>query len=138
MQSDTRALEMYIRAAELGHAEAFDHIGYYYRQGIVVEQDKSKGLEYCEVAAKKGSLEAHQVLADFHGRNGNAELLLNHLKVAASAGYQESMDRLMWCYKKKLLSKEELTQTLHAFQTSSNEMKSKDRDEARVISKEWE
>ena len=36
-------------------------------------------------------------------------------------------------YKQKLMPKEELTQALRAFQLSSNEMKSKDRDDARVI-----
>lgn len=53
--------------------------------------------------------------------------------MAASAGDQGAMDTLMYAYKKqkdKYLSKEELSQTLRAFQTSKNLMKSKDRDEA--------
>lgn len=53
------------------------------------------------------------------------------MKVAASAGDKEEMDRLMRFYKGKLLSKEGLTQTLRAFQNSKNAMKSKDRDDAR-------
>ena len=47
-QSDTKSLEMRICAAELGLANAFDHIGYCYEEGIVVEQDKSKALEFYE------------------------------------------------------------------------------------------
>ena len=39
----------------------------------------------------------------------------------------------MKAYKDKLLLKEDLAQTLRAFQISSNEMKSKDRDVARLI-----
>ena len=137
-QSDTKALEMRIRAAELGNPNAYAIIGNYYRQGKGVEQDKSKTLEYLKVAAKKGSIEAHQTLARCNVRNGNFDKGMRHWRVAASAGDQDSMDDLMKAYKAKLLSKEELTQTLRAFQTSSNELKSKDRDEARVISKEWE
>jgi len=62
LQSYTRALEMYICAAELGNAEAFEKIGSCYHTGIAVEEDKSKALEYWEVAAKKGCIKA-QVLS---------------------------------------------------------------------------
>ena len=39
----------------------------------------------------------------------------------------------MNAYKDESLSKEELTQTLRAFQASSNAMKSKDRDDYRLF-----
>ena len=107
-------------------------IGNLYVAGAVVAQDVSKGLEYCEIAAKKGSVQAHQYLALFHERNGNIQLCIKHLRVAADAGDKETMDTVMAFYKAKELSKEELTQTLRAFQNSSSEMKSKDRDEART------
>ena len=55
-QSDTKSLEMYIRAAELGDAEAFEEIAEHYRMGKVVERDASKAMEFYEVAAKKGSM----------------------------------------------------------------------------------
>ena len=133
LQSDTKALEMCIRAAELGLSNAFADIGYHYRRGIVVEQDGSKSLAFYELAAKRGSITGHQVIAQFYGMNDNTmKKSIKHLKVAASAGDQESMDGLMQLYRKKELSKEELTQTLRAYQASINNMKSKDRDEARV------
>ena len=44
---------------------------------------------------------------------------------------------LMERYKSKLLDKEVLTKTLRAFQTSSNAMKSKERDEARAFLQEF-
>ena len=90
MQSDTKTLEMYIRAAELGFPNAYTDIGYHYRRGIVVEQDGSKSLAFYEVAAKKGSMYAHKILAKFHGNNGNNQKCIEHLKVAASAGDKES------------------------------------------------
>ena len=129
-QSDTKSLEMRICAAELGLANAFDHIGYSYQEGIVVEQDMSKALEFYEVGAKKGSILAHHNLASFHGTNGNIQVCIKHLKVVASTGDQDSMDYLMKLYKRNKLSKEDLAQTLSAFQTAKNAMKSKDREDA--------
>jgi len=133
IQSDTKSLEMRICAAELGLANAFDHIGYSYEEGIVVEQDYSKALEFYEIGAKKSSVQAHRFLARFHVRNGNDQIGIKHLKIAASAGDKQSMNMLMIYYKDDLLSKEELAQTLRAFQTSNDAMKSKDRDEAKAM-----
>jgi len=94
----------------------------------------SKALEFYEVAAKKGSLEAHKELSKFHKRSGNVAEVIKHSKVVASAGDKEAMDSLMSAYGYKLLSKEDLAQTLRAHQASNDLMKSKDRDHARVVS----
>jgi len=130
-QSDTRSLEMIIRAAELGHAPAFGYIGKCYQRGICVEQDAFKALLYYEIATKKGSFHAHKQLASYYGTN-EVQRSIKHLKVTASAGDQESMDVLMKTYKKNTISKEDLAQTLRRFQAASNEMKSTDRDDARA------
>lgn len=129
-QSNTKALEMFIKSAELGNAPSYFKIGQAYKEGIGVEQDESKALDFYEVSAKKGYFFAHKFLADFHGRNGDIHTSMRHIKVTASAGDQESMAMMMKFYKDKLLSKEELTQILRAHQTSSNELRTNDRDEA--------
>ena len=50
IQSNTKALEMYIRAAELGNTEAYLNIGCCYELGIVlVERDISKALTFYEL-----------------------------------------------------------------------------------------
>ena len=136
-QSDTKALEMYIRAAELGNVNACVGIGLCYKKGTAVERDVSKSIEYLEVAAKKGSLIAHQYLATLNERHGNIQTSIKHVKVAASAGDQDSMDDLMKLYKEKALSKEDLTQTLHAFQTAKDLMKSKDRDAIKAMQEQY-
>lgn len=135
IQSYTRSLEMSIKAAELDHVEAFVMIGWYYEEGIVVEEDTSKAVEYYEVAAKKGSVLGHLELSRFYEEMGPMGDMqhVDHLKVVAKAGDQESMDNLMKAYKDNLLSKEELTQTLREFQISNNKMKSKDRDDVRAF-----
>jgi len=89
-QSDTKALEMYIRAAEIGCAEGYLYIGRYYERDIVVEQDISKALEFYEMGAKKGSIGSHRELAQFYGTNGDMMKGIEHLKVTASAGDKKS------------------------------------------------
>jgi len=54
LQSYTRSLEMYISAAEIGHANAYTNIGTFYEAGLVVEQSVNKAVEFYEIAAKKG------------------------------------------------------------------------------------
>ena len=132
IQSNTKSLEMSICAAELGFAGAYEKIAVYYGLGIGVEVDESKAIEFWEVAVKKGSIIAHHQLAMVNGTIGKIDESVKHLKLAACAGYQVSMDGLMKAYKFKMLPKEELTQTLRVFQASSNEMKSKDRDDSRA------
>ena len=135
IQSNTKAFQMYICAAEIGYTEAYEKIGFYYQQGIAVEQDMSKAFAFYEVASKKGSVHAHKKLAKFHAINENVQQCIEHTKVAANAGDKDSMDMLMGIYKKQILSKEELTQTLRAHQASINGMKSEDREKAKVIQK---
>lgn len=81
---------------------------------------------------KKGSVFAHHVLAVYE-KNMNIDKSIKHLKKAASAGYQPAMNNMMKAYKDNKVSKEELTQTLRAFQVSNDLTKSKDRDDARLI-----
>ena len=135
MQSDTKSLEMLIRAAEFGHGEAYLRIGEYYDDGLVVEQDISKMVAFYEVSAKKGYVQAHRYLALFHAKNWNNKKSFEHMKMAASAGDKDAVDLLVKSYKieNSPLSKEELTQTLRAFQAANDNMKSEDRENARLI-----
>ena len=134
-QSDTKSIEMYICAAELGNAQAYALIAHYYEAGNVVAKNMSRAFAFLHKAAKKGSLFAHQHLAIYEEKM-NIQKSINHYKVAASAGYKDAMDRLMRFYKDKVLSKEDLTQTLRAYQASSDITKSNDREEARAFFKE--
>jgi len=137
IQSDTKSLEMYIRAAELGCADAYGWIGSYYHDGTAVEQDTSKALDYFVISAKKGCITSHKLLARMNegieSVYESIEHSIGHFKVLASAGDKDSMDILMDKYKEKALSKEDLTLTLRAFQTSNDAMKSNDRENARLI-----
>ena len=90
-------------------------------------------MAFYEIGARKGSIYAHGILTSFHGENGDFQTSIKHMKVVASAGCQDSMNGLMLYYRANSLPKDDLTQILRAFQISSNEMKSKDRDDARAF-----
>ena len=135
IQSDTRVLEMYTRAAELGSARAYGNIGIYYQDR---EQDFSKAFAFYEVGAKKGCLISHaqraRALALHYGPNGSkVHEIVRHLKVLACSGDEDAIDGYKEEYKNKKVSKEDLTQTLRAYQASYDAVKSKDRDNARDI-----
>jgi len=133
-QSDTKALEMFICSAELGHADAYSAIGIWYQGlGTVLERDLSKAVAFDKVAAKKGAVIAHLTLAHFYTNTGDNNKRIKHLTVAARAGDKDAMGKLMDAYRDKQISKEELSQTLRASQASINEMKSKDRDDASLL-----
>jgi len=108
-------------------------IGKFYEDGTLVEKDVSKVFKFLEVAAKRGDALAHNLLALYEEDIGNMNKSIKHLKVAASAGHKKSMDALMNLYRDKLLSKDELTQTLRAYQASNDLTKSQERDDAREL-----
>ena len=128
-QSDIKAIEMYIRAAELGEAEAFIHIGRHYDNVILVQENVPKALEYYEVAAKKGAIAREETE---HMSPMWRRLLthksIQHRKVLACAGHKES-----YRVDTAFISKEELTQTLRTYQRSSDELKTDDREHARLV-----
>lgn len=129
IQSDTKTFEMLICAAELGHAPAFGMIAHLYEEdNTVFSQNISKTLAFGEIGAKKGDVKAHIIIATQRFEAGDYDNSIKHLKVAANAGHQGAMDLLMEHYKNSLLPKEDLAQTLRAYQASSDQMKSPERE----------
>jgi len=57
-QDSAKALELWHRAGELGHDEAYCNIGYAYNNGLGVEIDKKKAKHYWELAAMRGDAKA--------------------------------------------------------------------------------
>ena len=62
LQSDTKALEMYICAAELGNAQAYALIAHYYEAGNLVAKNMSRAFAFLHKAAMKGSFTATNIL----------------------------------------------------------------------------
>ena len=53
-QNRAKALELWHRSAELGYAEAYASIGYFYKNGTRVEIDETMAQHYFELAAMRG------------------------------------------------------------------------------------
>ena len=82
---------------------------------------------------RKGLISSQVSFAGFHMKCGNISERIEHRKVVASAGDKQEMDKLMTYYKDNAVSKDDLTQTLRAFQISNDLMKSKEREYVREI-----
>eukprot|EP00579_Thalassiosira_antarctica_P010435 CAMPEP_0201909324 /NCGR_PEP_ID=MMETSP0903-20130614/1136_1 /ASSEMBLY_ACC=CAM_ASM_000552 /TAXON_ID=420261 /ORGANISM="Thalassiosira antarctica, Strain CCMP982" /LENGTH=262 /DNA_ID=CAMNT_0048443833 /DNA_START=85 /DNA_END=870 /DNA_ORIENTATION=- len=128
-QSNMKALELFIRASDLGSAVVYGFIAVHYEHGYVVEKDGSKHRAFLEISAKRGSISCRRRLAKIEEENGNIDLAIKHWTVAANAGFQESLDELMRAFRDNIFAKEDLLQTLREFQASNDEMKSKARDD---------
>ena len=116
------------QAAELGSAEAYAIIAEAYDIiAVKYQMEMGKTRRLLEVSAKKGFYVAHEYLGNIETEDGRVGNAIKHWAVAASAGSQYSLDKLMEAYRNSQFSKEGLGQVLRAFQSSNDEMKSKAR-----------
>ena len=70
-QDREKALNLWQQAGELGNAEAYNNIGYAYRNGLGVERDDKKANHYYELAAIGGYATARHNLGNAECRAGN-------------------------------------------------------------------
>ena len=125
-----KAHELYLKAGELGCAEAYSNLGCSYDNGTGVEIDKEKAKQYWELAAMNGSVIARYNLGYIEVQADNLQRAYKHFTLAARAGYKQSLDVVKIGYKHGLVTKDEYAQTLRAYQKRADEMKSEARDKA--------
>jgi len=85
-----KALELWHKAAELGHSEAYACIGYAYDHGRGVEVDKKKATHYYELAAMGGDEISRYNLALDEKTAGNIDRALKHYMISARDGHSNS------------------------------------------------
>jgi len=130
-QDHTKALELWHRAAELGHVMAFCRIGYAYDTGDGVEVDKKKAIHCWELAAIRGDVLARRNLGCEEARAGNIDRAIKHFIIAVRGGYTESLKGMKQLYSNGLaITKEDYTKALRSYQEYLGEIKSRQRDEA--------
>lgn len=130
-----KATEFYRKAGELGCS------GGYFSLGIIYETEKNmrQAIHYYELAAMNGNVQARVHLADLEQRTGNIFRSTKHLLVAARAGDSESMDKIRMvcsdaaCFRLGLLTRDAYEETCRLYQLKSDEMWSKERDEAKKM-----
>ena len=138
-KDDLKALDCYIRAVELGSANACAKIGLSYAEGDGVAVDKEKAALFERVGALRGSVVAHNNVGwaeyiDF----GNHEIGIRHWKIAAEAGDQDSLDALKKIYNadskwpgKEFISKKCMDSLFRVCHDAQEEVKTEEREKHR-------
>ena len=133
MQRDeAKACELYLKAGELGYAQAYHNLGYSHYEGMGVSIDKKKAKHYFELAVINGSIQARNNLGCMEAEAGNYQRAMKHFMHAAQAGHDDSLKNVKAGFMEGGITKDEYANTLREYQKSHDEMKSEARDNARV------
>ncbi|KAL7550299.1 hypothetical protein ACHAWF_013542 [Thalassiosira exigua] len=127
-KNENKALEMVVKASELGSVEAFFALGNAY-----MERDVRKGKYYLELAAMKGMIEARYDLGCRENTKDTLSRGIKHFIIGAKAGHEPSLKAVTKAFKSGYATKDEYAETLRVFQKSQDEMKSKQRDKTRAF-----
>ena len=123
-QDQTKTIELYVRAAELGSSKAYGHLGNIYREG----GNMKKAKFHNEEGAMAGHEMARNNLGVIEYNSGNVERAVKHWTIAASAGEYLAMHHLKLCFERGHVSRESVSSTLEAYNNSCKEMRSEARD----------
>ena len=117
-QDQSKAMELYAKAAELGNSEAHSHLGNVYR----------KGANMKKAAAMAGHEVSRNILGNMEYDSGNVERAIKHWTIGASAGNYMAMHHLRLCFELGAVSRESIDSVLAAYNSSCAEMRSEARD----------
>ena len=132
-QDWTKANTLYLKAGELGCAEAYFNLGISYYEGTGVEINKKKATHYFDLAAMNGDVDARHNLGNNEWRAGNYYRAFKHYMLSARAGDTSSLNMVKQGFMHGHVTKEEYANTLRQYQKSQDEMKSDARDKARAF-----
>jgi len=127
-----KALEYYIKAADMGHADALHCLGALYYNGTGVEKDVKKAIPYLEKAAIGGQPGARIILANYEMNCGRERRAVEHIIINANLGCEESLQHVKTSYIRGICSKEDYAAALRGYQAAINEEKSAERQDAEV------
>ena len=113
-QDYTKALELWRRAGQFGHADAHLNIGYAYEKGEGVEIDEERAMHYYEQAAMAGDADARHNLGVNEEEAGNTERALKHHMIAAGCGDNDSLNYIKDFYSDGDASKDDYMKALQS------------------------
>ena len=124
------AMELWLRAGELGCAPAQCCIGYAYKHGEGVERDVKKAKHYYELAAMGGSVVARHNLGNLECNAGKYHRAVKHWMISAGAGFDDSLKDIQDFFLKGLATKDNFEKALRAHKEANDELKSEQREAA--------
>ena len=128
-----KAMELFQKAGELGCANAYGRLGLIYWDSFEcqgLEKDNNKAKHYWELGAIGGDIGLRHNLACLEERNGDEIRACKHFLICAKAGYEPSLDPLKIGFQNGVITKDEYSVALRAYQKQSEDRKSAMRDEA--------
>ena len=131
-QDRSKANELFLKAGELGCHEGYYNLGFAYCNGDGVEVDKKKAIHYYELAAMNQDVYARYNLGCIEGEADNIDRAMKHFILSARAGFKPSLEEVKGGFMKGYVTKDDYANTLRAYQSQQDEMKSNDRDKART------
>ena len=131
-QDYRKAIELWLRAGELGCTAAYLNLGICYYNGWGVEVDKKKAIHYWELGAMNGDVYARHYLGCEELEAGNYHQAYKHIILSANTGFKPSLDEVMRGFMAGHVTKDEYEKTLRAYHQRCNEMKSEDRNKVRA------
>jgi len=126
-KNSKKALELWIRASELGSVEADYLLACSYLAGTGIEKDIQKAWHYCELAANGGHEMARYNLGIEMKDSSSMNVAMAHLMIAARCGLEEALKEVGEGYKEGYITKDKYASTLRAYQDSREAMKSEPR-----------
>ena len=130
-KDETRAVELWTEAEELGSIDALYNLGVSHYFGDGVQEDKNKAAEYYKKAAMLGHVECRHNLGCCVGEKGDHDRAVRHYLISAKMGHKFSVENIKMVFVRGLATKEQYAEALNGFQDAMKEMKSQDRDEAK-------
>ena len=128
-----KAIDLYIEALGLGSIEAFYNLGVIYRRGEGVQKNVERGARFFEKAAMLGNAEARHNLGCYECNRGDYDRAVRHFLISAKMGDKDSLEEIKEFFKKGYATKEQYAEALKGYQGAVDEVKSRDRDEAKAF-----
>jgi tetratricopeptide (TPR) repeat protein len=123
-QDHVKAMELYVRAADLGFNKAHYLLGMLYHEG----GNLKKARFHFEAAAMLGDELARNNLGSVEFESGNMERAVTHWTIGASGGDYLALNKWKICFGKDYVSRVSIDSTLAAYISSCAEMRSEARD----------
>ena len=134
-----KAIEHFLRAVELGSANACWSLALLYLKGEVklkswLENPSKKippTFHYFKLAAMRGHIAARYNIGVQAFQEGNVEVAMKHWMISAAAGNDDSLQQIRESYRIKKASKDHFEEALRAYQKAKEDMASEERDMAK-------
>ena len=121
---------MYLKAGELGCSDAYGALADSYNVANTGEDDVlNKERYYLELAAMRDCIPARNNLGVLHSEAGDRERAYKHFVISAKAGFNDSFNVIKHDYENGLITIDQYSEVLRAYQKKKEDMRSEMRDE---------